>query len=75
MNTSSACEDMMFAPAQLFDNCCEQWPSNKGDLDSGVLGGDWESLLHVGGPALVPFSYHNVIVVGLHLKSYTLNFS
>jgi hypothetical protein len=28
----------MFAPEQLLCNRCEEWPSNKGDLDKSVMG-------------------------------------
>jgi hypothetical protein len=33
MNTCSAREDTMFAPAQLLSNWCEQRPGNQSDLD------------------------------------------
>jgi hypothetical protein len=38
MNTRSAREYTMFAPAQLLRNWREQRPSNNGDLDSRVAG-------------------------------------
>jgi hypothetical protein len=38
MNTRSAREYTMFAPAQLLRNWREQRPSNQGDLDSSVTG-------------------------------------
>jgi hypothetical protein len=44
MNTRSAREYTMFAPAQLLRNWREQRPSNKGDLDSSVTGRMGESL-------------------------------
>jgi hypothetical protein len=41
MNTSSAREYIMFAPAQDLHNWHEQWPSNQGDLDLSVTGDVW----------------------------------
>jgi hypothetical protein len=40
MNTRSAREYNMFAPAQILRNRLEQRPSNKGDLDSSFMGKD-----------------------------------
>jgi hypothetical protein len=45
MNTRSAREYTMFAPAQLLRSWSEQRPSNKNGLDSSVAGGGLESLL------------------------------
>jgi hypothetical protein len=50
MNTRSACEYTMFAPAQRLRNWLDQRPSNQGDLDSSVTGED-ARVLHGGGPA------------------------
>jgi hypothetical protein len=65
MNTRSALEYTMFAPAQLSRNWREQRPSKKGDLGS-IVTGEVGSQLHGDRPAsdfiFVP-SY--VIVVGL----------
>jgi hypothetical protein len=44
MNTHSALEYTMFAPAQLLRNWHEQQPSNKADLDSTVMGSLGESI-------------------------------
>jgi hypothetical protein len=50
MNTRSAREYTMFAPAQLLRNWSEQWPSNQYDLDSSFTG-CWERVFHGGGLA------------------------
>jgi hypothetical protein len=51
MNTRSAREYTIFAPAQLLRIWREQRPSNKDDLDSNVTGDVSESLLYRDGPA------------------------
>jgi hypothetical protein len=68
MITYSACEYIMFTPAQLLRNRLEQWPSNQGDLDS-----EAGRVLHRSGPASdFLFVPKYVIVVGLHFKWYTV---
>jgi hypothetical protein len=49
MNTRSAREYTMFAPAQLLRNWRDQRPSNQGVLDLNFTGGGgWKSLLNGG---------------------------
>jgi hypothetical protein len=46
MNTPSARECTMFAPAQLLRNWREQRPSNQGDFDTSIMGEVETVLLH-----------------------------
>jgi hypothetical protein len=68
MDTRSAREHTMFAPAQFLRSWREKRPSNKDDLESSVKE-EVGRVLHGGGPAsdfiFVPLY---VIVVGLHFK-------
>jgi hypothetical protein len=60
MNTRSAREYIMFAPAQLLRNWPEQRPSNKGDLDSSLGGGGGYGVFYTAVDLLlVSFSYHS----------------
>jgi hypothetical protein len=73
MNTRSAREYSMLAPAQLLRNWREQRPSNQGDLDSGVTG-DIGGVCYTGvglscNSIFVPLY---VIVIRLLFKWYTL---
>jgi hypothetical protein len=73
MNTRSAREYTMFAPAQLLRNWYEQWPNIKGDLDPSVtveVGG-----VYYTGGHIYDFNFimKCVIVVGLLFKRCTLS--
>jgi hypothetical protein len=65
MNTRSAREYTMLAPAQILRNLRDQRPSNQGDLDSSVTG-------EVGGGPTSDFIFvpFHMIVVGLNFKWY-----
>jgi hypothetical protein len=68
MNTRSAREYIMFAPAQLLRNWCEQRPSNQGNLDSSVTGEVRRVYYTRVDLLLISFLY----VVGLRFKWYIL---
>jgi hypothetical protein len=69
MNTRSAREYTMFAPAKLFRKWREQRPSNRGDLDPERHGGGWDGGGSASGFIFVPYY---VTVVGLRFKWHTL---
>jgi hypothetical protein len=73
MNTDSAHEYTMFAPAKLLHKWGEQWPSNQGNLDSSVTGEFGRVNFTAKRPASnFVFVSQCVIVVGLCFKWYTL---
>jgi hypothetical protein len=73
MNTRSASEYTMFAPAQLLCDWREQRPSNQGDVDSGVTGEVRRDYYAGGGSdSNSSFIMQYVIVVGLNFKWHIL---
>jgi hypothetical protein len=70
MNTRSASEYTMMAPAQLLRNWRDQRPRNQGDLYSDVMGQDERVYLHAGDLILVSFFFllQYVIAVGMRTK-------